>query len=336
MRVRHLLIALMVALAPAAAVAEDGPTGLERAGFELGARYWYSVGRNGYDYYADTTTALLVSRLTYGQLTASSGELYFRGDVPWGFFIKGFVGAGSIGGGSLIDEDFPPSIVPYSETSSGASGTLSYGTIDLGYSVIRQPSFRLGAFAGYARWNESITASGCTQIATNPDVCMPVALPASIPVINETDNWNLLRAGGTVDVMLGERLKLTADAAYVRAYQKAVDNHYFTFGVDPASGSGNGFQLDAIVAYQLDRRLRSRLGRTLVAPQHQCDRQLRPVVDLSHRPLRRLPPGQLQTQLIRSNVTPLHFAGGGGAKGVLVAGPSPQTRIVACSPLAPS
>ena len=251
MRAKHLLIAIMAALAPAAAVAEEGATGLDRAGFEFGARYWYSLGRNGYNYYADTTSTLLVSRLTYGQLTASSGEAYFRGDAPWGIFIKGFIGAGSIGGGRLIDEDFPPFLVPYSETSSGASGTLSYGTIDFGYSLVRQPSFRLGAFFGYTRWNESITASGCTQIATNLDVCMPVPLPASIPVVNETDNWNLLRLGGTVDVMLGERVKLTADAAYVRAYQRSVDNHYFTFGVDPASGNGNGFQLDAIVAYQL-------------------------------------------------------------------------------------
>ena len=116
-------------------------------------------------------------------------------------------------------------------------------------------------FAGYGRWNEGITASGCTQIATNPDICMPVPLPVSIPVINETDHWNLLRAGAAVDVMLGERLKLTADAAYVRAYQKAIDNHFFTFGVDPASGSGNGFQVDGIVAYQLTDASR-RPGRT--------------------------------------------------------------------------
>ena len=248
-----LLISLIVAVAPTAAATaeEDGPVGLARPGFEFGARYWYSVGRNGYDYYADTTTSLLVSRLTYDKLAASSGEIYFRGDVTWGFFLKGVIGAGHSGGGNLRDEDFPPGTFPYSATDSSAEGTLSYGSIDLGYSLIRQPSFRLGLFAGYGRWNEGITASGCTQIATNPDVCMPVPLPTSIPVIKETDNWNLLRAGGVVDLMIGERLKLTADAAYVHASQKAVDDHYFTFGLDPASGSGNGFQVDAIVAYQL-------------------------------------------------------------------------------------
>ena len=95
----------------------DGPRAI---GVELGARYWYSVGRNGYDYYADTTSALMVSRLTYDKLAASSGELYFRGDVPWGLFVKGVVRAGRSSGGNLLDEDFPPGIVPYSATTSSA------------------------------------------------------------------------------------------------------------------------------------------------------------------------------------------------------------------------
>jgi hypothetical protein len=83
----------------------DGPR-LDRPGLEMGARYWYSSARNDYSYYGDTTTSMLVSRLSYDGMTASSGELYFRGDVAWGFFIKGFIGGGTIGGGHLTDEDF--------------------------------------------------------------------------------------------------------------------------------------------------------------------------------------------------------------------------------------
>ena len=108
MRAKHLLLVLMAACAPGIACAEDttGPT-LDRSGLEFGGRYWYSTGRIGYNYYGDTTTTLLVSRLTYDQLTANAGEFYFRGDVKWGFFVKGFVGAGGISGGRLIDEDLP-------------------------------------------------------------------------------------------------------------------------------------------------------------------------------------------------------------------------------------
>ena len=249
--VKQLLIAMMAAYAPVVAThAEDSGAGLNRPGLELGARYWYSTARNGYNYYGDTTTSQLVSRLTYDGLSANSGELYFRGDVAWGFFLKGLIGVGAINSGHLIDEDFPPGIDPYSRTSSNTTGSLNYGTIDLGYSLLRHPGGRLGAFVGYGRWHESINASGCRQTAANPDICVP-ALPASVAVIKETDNWDLLRLGITGDVMLTDRLKFTADVAYIRASQKAVDDHFFTFGVDPASGNGNGIQLDAILAYQL-------------------------------------------------------------------------------------
>jgi hypothetical protein len=51
-----------------------------------------------------------------------------------GFFVKGFVGGGAIGAGTLRDEDFPPFVVPYSSTSSEQrDGRLGYGTIDLGW-----------------------------------------------------------------------------------------------------------------------------------------------------------------------------------------------------------
>src|SRR5262249_54194984 len=158
---------------------------------------------------------------------ANSGEVYFRGGLKWGLFVKGFAGAGAISGGTLIDEDFPPATVPYSRTTSDASGSLNYGTLDVGYSPFRYPAGRLGFFAGYGRWHESINAAGCTQVGGNPEICAPPLAP-SITVVNEADTWNLLRLGATADAMLGEHFKLTADAAYVRAFQNAVDNHFFT------------------------------------------------------------------------------------------------------------
>jgi len=260
MMTRWRLLLLVACFTPIpGAWAQDGT--LDRPGVELGGRYWYSTGRIGYGYYGDTTTSLLVSRLTYEQLNANSGEIYVRGDTPWGIFAKGMIGAGSIGGGRLIDEDFPPVTFPYSSTSSTTSGSLSYGTVDLGYGVVRQPNFRLGGFAGYGRWNEDVTASGCTQLASAPVCQPPFTIPTSVAVINERDNWNLLRVGATADLMLGEHVRLTADAAYVRALsQKAVDDHFFTFGVDPASGSGNGFQLEAIAAYQFTNAVSLGIG----------------------------------------------------------------------------
>ena len=243
-----------------AAHADDTEQGFERLkGFEIGARYWYSMGRIGYGYYGDTTTSQLVSRLTYDKLSANSGEVYFRGDIAMGLFVKGTIGAGSIGGGKLYDEDFPPGIDPYSKTSSDTSGSLAFGNVDLGYSFLHTQAGRLGAFVGYGRWQETVNASGCTQLATNPDICVP-ALPTSLGVIQEADAWNLLRVGLTTDVMVTDRVRLSADAAYVWAWQKQTDNHYFTFGIDPSSGTGTGFQVDAIVSYQINDGFNVGLG----------------------------------------------------------------------------
>ena len=113
MKASWLLVVFSAACVQASAARADDPApNLDRPGFEFGGRYWYSTGRIGYDYYGDTTTSLLVSRLTYDQLTASAGELYFRGDVSLGLFVKGFIGAGSISGGRLIDEIFRRSLSP--------------------------------------------------------------------------------------------------------------------------------------------------------------------------------------------------------------------------------
>ena len=46
-------------------------------------------------------------------------------------------------------------------------------------------------------------------------------------------------------------LKLTGEAAYLVTDQKALDIHYFTFGPDPAKGDGWGYQLEAILAYDV-------------------------------------------------------------------------------------
>ena len=82
MNLRQLIVTLLGTCVPlVSAWAGDGVPSLDQSGFEVGARYWASWGQNGYNYYGDTTTSLLVSRLTYKNLMANSGEVYFRGDV---------------------------------------------------------------------------------------------------------------------------------------------------------------------------------------------------------------------------------------------------------------
>jgi hypothetical protein len=271
-------LAVAVALAARAASAADVPDGVPAYSpapppawlWDFGARYWYSSAKNGYNYYADTTGSLLVSRLTYQGMTANSGEGYFRLDGSngplTGFFLKGYIGGGSISNGNLIDEDFlllpPLGPPPYSNTTSSLSGSLGYASIDLGYSLFDDSwaravrtgdasgGMRLGAFLGYHYWQETANAYGCTQNAGNPNICFPT-IPSSILGVTEQDKWNSLRLGLTGDVLLSSRFRLTAEFAYVWVSQSALDTHYLTFGPDPASGHGNGFQTEAVLNYQL-------------------------------------------------------------------------------------
>jgi hypothetical protein len=231
--------------------------------FEIGARYVYSSGKNWYDLYNDPNPSQLNSRLTYDGLNAHSGEVFFRVDSPSAIFIKGYYGGGRIQhGNTLYDEDFPPAVSPYSKTVSDTSGSLQYGNIDVGYGfydtrgLATSTPVRFGAFVGYHYWHEKVDAFGCTQVANSAPCGVGTVLPTravgpGVLVVSENDTWHAFRAGGIVDIWLTPALKFTAEAAYARVWQKALDTHYLTFGSDPASATGNGVQLEGILSYQL-------------------------------------------------------------------------------------
>jgi hypothetical protein len=97
-------------------VAVPGLPAVREFRVELGARYWYSNGSFAKNLFDDPRfSSNLNSRLTFGSMTGRSYELFGRVDHASGFFLKGFVGLGSLDGGTLVDEDF---IVPYSSTTS--------------------------------------------------------------------------------------------------------------------------------------------------------------------------------------------------------------------------
>ena len=230
--------------------------------FEVGARYFYSAGKNWYDLYNDPTPAQLNSRLTYDNPHANSGEGFFRIDSPWAVFVKGYLGGGSIRNGKLYDEDFPPAVSPYSKTVSDTNGNLGYGNVDVGYSfydsrgLATSTPLRFGAFLGYHYWHEKVDAYGCTQIANSTPCAAGTVLPTravgpGVLVVTENDTWRSFRAGGMVDIWFTPALKLTAEAAYARVWQQALDTHYLTFGSDPTTATGNGIQLEGILSYQL-------------------------------------------------------------------------------------
>ncbi len=106
--------------------------------WELGARYWWSEGKTGFNFTSskvDPTLGNPTSKLTYDGMHGNSAELFFRATNEGGnFFAKGFVGGGWLNGGSLDDEDFFAGQIKFSDTYSKIKGnSLLYGTIDFGY-----------------------------------------------------------------------------------------------------------------------------------------------------------------------------------------------------------
>jgi len=227
------------------------------AQFEFGGRVWYSSGRFQKDLGGlpdQSLSNLLVSRLTYNS-TAASGELFGRVDTPVNVFLKGFIGGGKITSGDMHDEDWLAfnGSVPYSNTASSVKGDLAYGTFDAGYSLFRGPNANVGGFIGFNYYRENKSAYGCAQIANPFSDCVP-STPNSVLGIVEDDKWYSLRLGVNGVFTIWDRLKLTADAAYLPFVAfRGTDNHLLrtdvTDTVSPETGQGQGVQLEAILSY---------------------------------------------------------------------------------------
>lgn len=269
------ILLLLIGAALGGASGAVGQPFLPGVVFEIGTRYWYSSGQTDFDLY-DSTGATLVSRLTYPGLDAHSGEVFYQGLHPSGLFTKSYAGLGKIPGGSLKDEDFPPTISPYSSTSSNLDdGDLAYLSSDIGFMVWPMDDggrpFQIGAFTGYHYWNEDVHAFGCTQTATNPAVCVPT-VANSVAVISNDAKWHSWRVGIVGTVELGSRVSLTGEAAWV-PYTSLDngDNHHLRPAIDPlpSDGTGRGVQLEAFLDIAVTERFSIgaggrywRLGRT--------------------------------------------------------------------------
>ncbi len=234
-------------------------------GIEAGTRYWYSFGRfqKGLGFTGQLNN-VLISRLTYTD-ASSPGEVFGRIDIPARLFVKGFLGIGGAMGGQHNDEDFriaPAGIpVPYSNTVSTQTGTLSYATVDLGYSFFETTTTRLGGFVGYNHDKDNKDGLGCRQIAAvaGGDCMGAAARPATVLGISEDDRYDSLRLGLNGATRF-DRLRLRADAAYLPLVGfTGVDDHLFRTGepsqFSPEFGRGQGVQLELIASYDLTPNL---------------------------------------------------------------------------------
>lgn len=232
------------------------PSGYE---VELGGRVWYSAGRFQKDLGSVRNPVQqdpVASRLTYDS-EAVSGELFGRVDAPSNIVLKGFVGGGGLTRGRMIDEDWgiKDNDAPYSNTlSDPVVGSIGYATVDLGYDLLRDRGGKLAAFVGYNYLRDDQTAKGCIQRA-NPSGMCPAVISNSVPGVSEIGEWQSLRLGINGVMMLTDRLQLTADAAYLPyAHFHGLDNHMQRpedSQLSPERGTGQGVQLEAVLAYKV-------------------------------------------------------------------------------------
>jgi opacity protein-like surface antigen len=254
---------------------KDAPAPLNLFGVEMGGRYWYSWGRHKYDLgHLKSEPAVsysLVSRLTYDDLYASTGEFTGRLTAPWNLFAKGFIGGGSMVGGHMNDEDFnipgdQNDFIPYTNTLSSVAGSIPlYGAIDVGYDWWRTASYRAGTYIGYNYYQEAMQAFGVQQTANRLGPFGPDnggSLPATgHPVITQDAVWQSLRLGAATEFYLVPGLKLSGDAAYLPYVSvDAEDNHFIGNSGQRASlndlrGYGVGTQLEAMLSYDVTDQL---------------------------------------------------------------------------------
>ena len=235
------------------------------AGWEVegGGRYFGSWGQFQKTFGLLTNSGLPSlqsgSRLTFDDMRTHSGEFFGRIETPWNLFVKGYVGGGATSNGHLNDEDFIAVMIPameaaYSNTLSPAvTGSIGYGAIDRGYDFLRGPEYKAGVFAGYFVFNQAMNAFGCTALAFIN--CIPAVPTSGSPVLAEDVKWNAIRIGIAADTMLTDRVKISAEAAWLPwVGLNEVDQHFIgntgeLAEIFPASGKGTGVQLEALLSY---------------------------------------------------------------------------------------
>lgn len=247
----------LCAAARTAAAADPFIVTTETAQFtsSFALRYWYGLGSTSKDLYGFSRDDL-VSRLSYTGLQSHSLEMAARVDHSSGLFWKGYAGGGLLTQGNLQDEDFPPLTTPYSSTNSTLQNqSLGYISFDFGGALLRGPDFRIDGFVGYHYLHLRMKAFGCQQTAANPDICTG-GIPDSVAAIVEDDTWQALRVGLNADIPLADRWRLDVEGAFLPyVWFSGTDNHLLRPDLPLPifeTGHGWGYQLEALLTYQID------------------------------------------------------------------------------------
>jgi len=235
----------------------------ERWDIDVGKRAFLSAPYFRFDLYDPFSPTSQISRLIYSGTIGLSTEGFVTAQAPNGFFLAGELGVGAGFGGTLVDEDFPPYVVPYTATVSDLHDVrLGYGALDLGWEIVDRERVSIAAFAGLSGRLERYPSYGCVQTAPGSPICVP-SVPSDYEVITQTMATLGLRFGVSTEVAVTERIGWRGEAV-VRplAFMAGVDNHWLRPDINPLPqyGVGRGFELESAVSIAVTEQLELAAG----------------------------------------------------------------------------
>jgi hypothetical protein len=252
---RCLVAGLFILNGAGGALAQDPPEAARSV--EIGVRYWLSTGKTSSSHDASSQDCFGVpcgnptSTLTYDNLDAHTVELYARKGFDQGWFLKGNAGIGVIPNGTLVDQDFVVTQFLVFETTSGLSGKMYYGTIDVGREIWKRGNSTLGLFVGYHHWNERLDVRGFSNTQNGFFVFLDEP-GENVPTIRNEQTWNSTRVGLELNDVRG-RTRFRGELVLVPyAKYRNEDSHFLRDDLGPtpnviASGRGRGYQVEVEV-----------------------------------------------------------------------------------------
>ena len=222
------------------------------------------------------------SQLTYKDDSTNIIELSGQATVLKRWFARGNFGYGTMGNGTLVDEDFSSANGPLeSRTTSNITGNnLWYVNGDLGATLIQLPNHRgtVGFFTGVQYWHQEHEASGVVLTTCNPpsSICNPANIGQDLApgqtAITNTTNWISWRLGIEGDYRVTRRFTLEGKFAFKPIASLSNDDvhHLRQPGLsslplqqDPSfhmSGTGIGADADVGANYMVTPRFSVNLG----------------------------------------------------------------------------
>jgi hypothetical protein len=244
----------------------------ERYTLTLGSRAWITQGRSAHNIAGINGRPNVISELTWNGLNSSiaqfSGDLVVR-QIP---VLKRVVasingGYGSIGSGTLIDQDWlgnDRTRMISQTTSNNTGGHVAFASLDAGWRPLEWRFMEnpvpggVDFLVGYQFWQEQYEATGVSSGGV---------LINNQPAISQTNNWNSLRVGTRAMIPVHSRVAFSGRAFLIPwTHYESDDVHYQRTDLNKnpsfltTANGGLGVQLEGSLLLRLWRGLNAEAG----------------------------------------------------------------------------